>query len=371
MHETKDRKTKFRKCARIAFVVLVVGAALWTVHLVTEVSSRPARAWECEIAGGLAQAGTILVSPTLSTMGVGESVTVTVWLSDVADYYGLEFHLQFDPSVVTATRITPRWDLFDAVNHLLITDVLSDEVRYSISNQRPANPFTGTGQVCAIVFEALAPGTSTLHFDYALGATRDGLPLYPIKEDGEIEVDIGVTSTDIPLAVGWNLVSVPLIPSSTAITEVLSSIEGDYDLVYAYDAADELDSWKKYDVAMPSFLNDLYNIDETIGFWIHVTDNVNLTVNGLKPTATEIDLFAGWNLVGYPSDSTQVLTTALQSIDGKYDLVYAYYAVDAMDQWKKYDVAMPAFLNDLKVMDPGHGYWIQATEDCVLSIDYK
>ena len=371
MHETNDRKTKFRKCARIAFVALVVGAALWTVHLVTEVSSRPARAWECEGAGGLAQAGTILVSPTMSTMGVGESVTVTVWLSDVADYYGLDFHLQFDPSVVTATRIAPRWDLFDAGYNYLITDVLSDEVHYVVSNMNPADPFTGTGQVCAIVFEALAPVTSTLHFDYALGATRDGDSLSPTKEHGEIEVDIGVTSTDIPLAVGWNLVSVPLIPSSTAITEVLSSIEGDYDLVYAYDSADESDPWKKYDVDMPSFLNDLYDIDETIGFWIHVTDNVSLTINGLKPTATGIDLFTGWNLVGYPSESTRVLTETLQSIDGKYNLVYAYYAMDATDPWKKYDVDMPAFLNDLNVMEPGHGYWIQTTEDCFLAIDYE
>ena len=66
----------------------------------------------------------------------------------------------------------------------------------------------------------------------------------------------------IPLFVGWNLISSPLEPLSTSVTETLSSISGAYDLVYAYKASDSVDPWKKYDIAQPSFLNDLTVITE-------------------------------------------------------------------------------------------------------------
>ena len=56
-----------------------------------------------------------------------------------------------------------------------------------------------------------------------------------------------------------------VIPGASRRTDVLSSIEGQYDLVYAYHASDAADPWKKYNVAAPPFLNDLTEIDETMG----------------------------------------------------------------------------------------------------------
>ena len=81
------------------------------------------------------------------------------------------------------------------------------------------------------------------------------------------------------------------------------------------------------------------------------------------------DLYEGWNLVGYPSQSTLELTEALASVDGLYDLVYAYKASDVGDPWKKYNTAAPPFLNDLKEMGPGWGYWIRVSEDCVWTVE--
>ena len=170
------------------------------------------------------------------------------------------------------------------------------------------------------------------------------------------------------LASGWNLISIPISPASTIITDVLSSINGQYDLVYAYDASDAADPWKKYNTAAPSFLNDLTDIDETMGLWIRATEPVTLTVSGSVPSSTEISLYTGWNLVGYPSQTTRPITEALAGIEGKHDLVYAYDAWDAEDPWKKYNTAAPPFLNDLTEMGPGWGYWIRVSEDCVWSV---
>jgi len=77
----------------------------------------------------------------------------------------------------------------------------------------------------------------------------------------------------IPLTSGWNLISIPVSPASTVITDVLSSIEGQYDLVYAYDAWDAADPWKKYNTAAPPFLNDLTQMGPGWGYWIRVSED--------------------------------------------------------------------------------------------------
>ncbi|MFH1929059.1 MAG: hypothetical protein ABIK79_12950 [Chloroflexota bacterium] len=139
-------------------------------------------------------------------------------------------------------------------------------------------------------------------------------------------------------------------------------------MVYVYHASDAADPWKKYNTAAPSFLNDLADIDETMGLWIRATEAVTLTVSGSVPSSPTIDLCEGWNLVGYPSQTTRPITEALAGIEVKYDLVYAYDAWDAADPWKKYNTAAPPFLNDLTEMGPGLGYWIRVSEDCVWSV---
>ncbi|MBK8419008.1 MAG: hypothetical protein IPL17_09205 [Anaerolineales bacterium] len=51
----------------------------------------------------------------------------------------------------------------------------------------------------------------------------------------------------IPLTVGWNLVSFNVHPTNTDIATVLSSIDGNYDLVYAWDATSSSNNWLMYD----------------------------------------------------------------------------------------------------------------------------
>ena len=166
----------------------------------------------------------------------------------------------------------------------------------------------------------------------------------------------------------WNLLSLPLVPTDTSIGTVLSSISGNYDLVYAYDGCDIADPWKRYDVNAPPYANDLTNLDEKMGIWIRVTDTPTLTVLGQVPTTIDIHLCEGWNLVGYPSTRAKPIEDVLSSIEGKYTLVYAYDASDTADPWKKYDVSAPPYANDLTEIRSGLGYWIKVSEDCVLTV---
>ena len=36
-----------------------------------------------------------------------------------------------------------------------------------------------------------------------------------------------------------------------------------------------------------------------MGLWIHMTADDNITINGTKPSSTDIPLYPGWNMVGY------------------------------------------------------------------------
>ncbi len=173
----------------------------------------------------------------------------------------------------------------------------------------------------------------------------------------------------LTLVPGWNLVSFNLVPMDTLTGTVLANIAGKYDLVYGWDGTKAPgNTWMKYAPGGPPYANDLKDLHETMGFWIHVTStsNIVLNVNGNAPTSTDITLSAtggGWNLVGFPKASGSSGFTDLPGAlsVSNFSLVYAYHAFDTADQWKLFDNApgVPGFANDLKFLEPGWGYWVQ------------
>jgi hypothetical protein len=158
---------------------------------------------------------------------------------------------------------------------------------------------------------------------------------------------------------------------------VLSSIEGNYDLVYTGDATGAHagnGNWLKAD-NIPVSPDRLTVLDETIGFWIHMTAADTLQVVGNAPQTTDIPLFdntGGWNLVGYPSASNQALPDVLvnHGVGTDFTLVYAYHANDGTDLWKLFDRNSPPFLNDLTQLTRGWGHWIMVNADLTWNVDY-
>jgi RHS repeat-associated protein len=99
-----------------------------------------------------------------------------------------------------------------------------------------------------------------------------------------------------------------------------------------------------------------------MGLWIEVTAPAWLNVMGTPPESTVVRLCRGWNLIGYPLAMALPVSDALASIEGRYDRVFAWDPADADDPWAFFAPSVPNWANDLKMMKPGQGYWVHATE---------
>ena len=118
----------------------------------------------------------------------------------------------------------------------------------------------------------------------------------------------------VPLVTGWNLVALPLTPTSATPSILFAPIAGQLDSVLAYDGCDTADPWKKSDPKAPSFTNDLTEVGMGRGLWIRTTANTTLTVTGSAPSSVSIALSAGPNLISYPSSASVSLPDSLASI---------------------------------------------------------
>ena len=72
---------------------------------------------------------------------------------------------------------------------------------------------------------------------------------------------------------------------------------------------------------------------------------------------------AGWNNISYPVSGSREIGLALGAISGKYQIAYSYVLTDTLDPWKVYAPApTPTWVNDLRELRFGQGYWIYATQ---------
>ena len=125
----------------------------------------------------------------------------------------------------------------------------------------------------------------------------------------------GIYTCNIALSSGWNLISLPVIPTSSAIADVLAGKTGAgvIDTVQYYDDGD----WVPYHPATAS--GDLTTMQDGKGYWVNVTGGAaNLAVTGTAAPAApnplpSYQVIPGWNLIGFKSTSAYVTTTTYLS----------------------------------------------------------
>jgi parallel beta-helix repeat protein len=157
---------------------------------------------------------------------------------------------------------------------------------------------------------------------------------------------------------GWNLISIPLIQEEENLTRVLGSIDGWYDTVQWYKPSYQSDPWKHNRIGKP-FGNDLFKLNETMGFWIRINQlgETIFLYNGTQPTQNQtIQLHTGWNMVGYPSLTNYNRTTGLNNLtfNTHIDAIWTYNA--SSQKYKQ--------LTESDYFEIGKGYYIHAKTEC-------
>jgi hypothetical protein len=167
-----------------------------------------------------------------------------------------------------------------------------------------------------------------------------------------------VMAQSVMLKNGWNLISLPAEPSSTEPGAALSSIGGKYSVVYSFNTA--ANTYQRFIPGDAS--NTLTELHSGIGYWIFMTQSATLDVSGSAPRSS-VNLLVGWNLVGHLSTQDMPIQDALQSINGKYNAVYAFDTVK-----NEYVGYIPGSSSPLTEIEVGRGYWIHATQAATWTI---
>ena len=181
--------------------------------------------------------------------------------------------------------------------------------------------------------------------------------------------EAGLLTDDIVLCDGWNLMSLTLIPTCTAIESVLADLDLTTVLsVWHYDNCNA--QWLSYTPGAPS---DLTTMEDGKGYWIQMDAGgpYTLTIEGRAAPVPpgvppEYTVYTGWNMIGFKSTLAGPVEDYLGGLDGKYDSLFGY---DCAAIPPVYDYPGPA-----ENMNPGWGYWIHieadAGCDCTDGCDY-
>jgi hypothetical protein len=154
----------------------------------------------------------------------------------------------------------------------------------------------------------------------------------------------------LSLKEGWNLVSFYVEADDMSPATVLGPIQDKLlqikNLTQTYDPTLS---------ANFAFLNNLSSLSGKDGYWLKVSEDVSLDVEGPVPSGASITVKSGWNLVGYPRLIGENVASELTSLDPT--------VVQIKNLESLYDPSNPSFLNTLSTMVPGSGYWLNVTQD--------
>ena len=161
----------------------------------------------------------------------------------------------------------------------------------------------------------------------------------------------------------WVFVSFPISATGDVMMIFDDAGWGDggttWDMILWFDPSDDADHWKSYNINYPG-IQDMPNVDNTMGVWVHLVnaggppDDVFLTVGeGFDPSGTTINLVAGWNMVGFPSQ-----VEGYTAGDLKTDSVGLVTRIERFNDAAAYDIEV---MPDGSAFQIGQAYWVYAT----------
>jgi hypothetical protein len=132
-------------------------------------------------------------------VGISDTVTVDVMVDNVADLYGVQLYLSFDPEIVEVEDAIPGGDVNiipgdflepGAVVFLNYADNSTGEIEYVQTREGAVPGVDGSGVLARIVFHGRAPGTSDLTFTLHVLGDPMSVPIAHGTQDGEVTVRV-------------------------------------------------------------------------------------------------------------------------------------------------------------------------------------
>jgi hypothetical protein len=162
----------------------------------------------------------------------------------------------------------------------------------------------------------------------------------------------------------WVFVSYPIEATGDPLTVFDDAAWGDgqtdWDIAQWYDNVNKV--WQTLSIYRPPAINDNVVFDNTMGVWLHLTSNGGdgqLTIGtGSMPVGPVlINLYTGWNLVGYPSATPRLGSATLPP---EADLMAIH---DPSEPYLIRDV-LPASTP----MTEGDAFWVHVTADTIWTV---
>ncbi|KPJ58100.1 MAG: hypothetical protein AMJ46_14670 [Latescibacteria bacterium DG_63] len=149
---------------------------------------------------------------------------------------------------------------------------------------------------------------------------------------------ISTEGITLNLKAGWNMVSVPLTLADNSTGTVFPGVAG----VFTWNATSR-------DYYPPTV------IDPEKGYWVAVTENTTITINGTPIENWTADIKAGWNMIG-SVNATASIADPNDDPDGSV-IPTAYW----------WDPVSRGYILTTDI-EPGKGYWVASVNDCELTL---
>jgi hypothetical protein len=132
--------------------------------------------------------------------------------------------------------------------------------------------------------------------------------------------DLGYTVEGpiIALEAGWNFISFAKAPRDPSAEAVFSDISSNVVVVWGYDNQGK--TWLKWKPSAPG--SSLSSLDFGKGFWVYADASASLALNVADVSPT-VQLYEGWNLVGYAGTDGKDITNGLgPGMDGLWAILW-------------------------------------------------
>ena len=184
-----------------------------------------------------------------------------------------------------------------------------------------ASSFVKNGPAVAVaVLETVKPSVPVEGPDLRIGTAGAARDAAGRNGAGPVFQQAGITSYDITLKPGSNLISLTLMPDDTAIEAVLAGILDRVETVWQYDTSGPDPKWRSYAPGAPS---DLRVMRDGPGYWVHLKDDGTgdeaLTITGGDASGPARRVVLGWNLVGFTAKTAGDAATDRAALAALYN----------------------------------------------------